>query len=258
MILRTMTTLLILPLCLTAAKEKHPLPDTERKQMQAGFREAIGKYTQALKESPKEVGLYSRRGDVHLFSGNFREAVKDFEKMIELDPSQDAPHWRLGIAYYYINNFKKGMDQFAKYHAYDNVDRENGVWKYFCQANLEGIPKAQGNMLPYTRFDRHPFPAVYDMLSGGKTTPEKILGDASASKESKAAKTRRLFFAHLYIGMHHEVLGEKEKALHHCRLATDNAFGRASKTYMWQVARIHYEQLAGGTFRVAGKKQKPE
>ncbi|MBT3469944.1 MAG: tetratricopeptide repeat protein [Opitutae bacterium] len=243
---------LLLPVFLFARDEKHPLPESERQEMQKQFKEDISDYTEHLSKSPKEVRLYSRRGDMHLFAGNFAKAVADFEKMIELDPSQDAPHWRLGIAYYYINDFKKGMDQFSKYHAYDAVDRENGVWKYFCQSCLEGIKKAEREMLPYTRFDRHPFPAIYDLLGGKEDmSPEKILKAAEVSKESESAKIRRFFFAHLYIGMWYEIQGNKEKAIKHLRLATANAYGRTSKTYMWQVARLQYEQLAGGTFRTA-------
>jgi lipoprotein NlpI len=244
--------LLLFPILLIAKDEKHPLPDSERKEMQTQFKEAISNYTELLSKKPKEVGLYSRRGDMHLFAGNFAKSVADFEKMIELDPSQDAPHWRLGIAYYYKNDFKKGMDQFSRYHAYDAVDRENGVWKYFCQGCHEGIKKAESEMLPYTRFDRHPFPDLYDLLGGKEDmSPEKILKAAEVSKESENAKIRRFFFAHLYIGMWHELHGNKEKAIKHLRLATANAYGRTSKTYMWQVARLQYEQLAGGTFRTA-------
>ena len=245
---------LLLPGLLLAEDDRHPLPEAERKDMHSQFKEAINRYTKALIKDPDNVGLHSRRGDTHLFAGNFGEAVADFEKMIKLDPSQDAPHWRLGIAYYYVNDFKKGMEQFAKYHAYDAVDRENGVWKFFCQANHEGIKKAQKYMLPYTRFDRHPFPAIYDLLAGKEDmATDTILKAAENSKESESAKVRRFFFAHLYIGMWHEIHGQKVKALTHLRLATANSYGRSTQTYMWQVARIHYEQLAGGTFRTPKK-----
>ena len=252
--LRIPATLLLLPLLALAKPQPHPLSQDQRQSLGEELAKAIKHYDTELAKTPDNVDLLSRRGDIHLFAGNFKKSISDFEKMIKLDPSTDAPHWRLGIAYYYANKFKKGMDQFAKYHAYDAVDRENGVWKFFCQANLESIEKAAGDMLPYTRFDRHPFPAIYDLLAGKDgTTPETILDAAKDSKESQSAKVRRYFFAHLYIGMWHEIHGDKEKALHHVRLATANQYGLSTRTYMWQVARIHYEQLSAGKYRIPSK-----
>ena len=253
--LRILAACLLLLLLGHAEADKHPLSPEQRKSLHASIDKAIAQYDAELKKAPESVDLLSRRGDMHLFAGHFKKSVADFEKMIQLDPSTDAPHWRLGIAYYYVDNFKKGMDQFSKYHAYDAVDRENGVWKFFCQANLEGIEKAQGQMLPYTRFDRHPFPDIYDLLAGkDNVTAESILKDAEDSKESQSAKVRRFFFAHLYIGMWHEIHGRKKDALHHLRLATANQYGLSTRTYMWQVARIHYEQLSAGNYRIREKK----
>ena len=246
---------LLIPILAHAQAEKHPLSQDQRNSLRSNIDQAIESYDAKLKKKPESVDLLSRRGDMYLFAGKFSKSVADFEKMIELDPTTDAPHWRLGIAYYYIDNFKKGMHQFSKYHAYDALDRENGVWKFFCQANLEGIEKAQQNMLPYTRFDRHPFPDVYDLLAGKNgITAESILKAAEESKESQSAKVRRLFFAHLYIGMWHEIHGRKKEALHHLNLATANQYGLSTRTYMWQVARIHYEQLSAGNYRIPLKK----
>ena len=249
--------LLALPLhAKIIARAKPPIAPEKAKQLQEKFQANIQHYTGILKKFPDSISVYSRRGDNHLFAGNFKEAIADYEKMIEIDRGQDAPHWRLGIAYYYENRFQKGMEQFAKYHAYDAVDRENGVWKFFCQANHHNIAKAQKEMLPYTRFDRHPFPAVYDLLAGKEgTTPESILQAAKDSKEPKSTKDLRVFFADFYIGMWYETQGNKEQALHHLWKATQNPTVQATGTYMWQVARIHYGQLAKGAFRIPKEKQ---
>ena len=48
---------LLLPVLLVAKDEKHPLPESERKEMQTQFKEAISHYTERLSKSPKEVGL---------------------------------------------------------------------------------------------------------------------------------------------------------------------------------------------------------
>jgi len=249
--------ILLLPIYLSAKDQPPPVSKELSEKLHKDFQDNIDHYTDLVKKFPENVRIYSRRGDNYLFAGKFKEAVADYEKMIELDPSQDAPHWRLGIAYYYINDFEKGMKQFAKYHAYDAVDRENGVWKFFCQASFHNIEKAQKEMLPYTKFDRHPFPAIYDLLEGKEdVSPESILKAAEESKEPPQYKIRRYFFAHLYIGMWHEIQGNKEEALKHLYKAAANEFGQGTETYMWQVARLHYNELNKGTFRIPKENQK--
>jgi lipoprotein NlpI len=256
-----MKALHVIPLLLTLPVQAEkvgthpPVTPEKAESLQAEFKANIDQYTELLKKYPDHIRLYSRRGDNHLFAGNFKESIADYEKMIQLDPSQDAPHWRLGIAYYYDNRFRKGMEQFAKYHAYDAVDRENGVWKFFCQANCDNITKAQKEMLPYTRFDRHPFPELYDLLEGKEgTNPESILQAAEDSKEDKITKDRRFFFAHFYIGMWYETQGIKDQAIQHLWKATYNPTVQATGTYMWQVARIHYDQLTKDKWRIPEEK----
>src|SRR5260221_12320632 len=130
----------------------------------------------AVSQMPDSVPLRSRRGDCHLFLAHFREAVADFEAMIALDPAQDAPHWRLGIAYYFEGEFAKAAKQFEKYHAYDGGDRENGIWKFLGDAKVHGPESARRAMLVYTRFDREPFPALYEIFSGAKSPADLFAG----------------------------------------------------------------------------------
>src|SRR5688572_20385898 len=149
-----------------------PLSAEERATMLAELNEQRVTLTEAIGKSPREVRLYSQRGDCHLFLGQFAAAVADFEKMIALDPAQDAPHWRLGIACYFTGQFAKSAKQFEKYHAYDGGDRENGIWKFLADVNVLGVGPAQRVMLEYTRFDREPFPSLYEMFAGRKSTAD--------------------------------------------------------------------------------------
>lgn len=197
----------------------------------------------ALAKTPDSVRLYSRRGDCHLFLARYPEAVADFEKMIALDPSQDAPHWRLGIAYYFARDFARAARQFEKYHAYDGGDRENGIWKFLSQARGETLEKARNEMLVYTRFDREPFPALYAMFAGERTTD-----DVFREIESKGLSRdeRVMFFANYYTGLNEAVLGNRERALELTRKAAASEWGQIAEggpAYMWQVARLHAARL---------------
>jgi lipoprotein NlpI len=226
---------------ITALADEPPLPVEARAKMLREFTEQIRKLDAAIAEAPGAVNLYSRRGDAHLLLGHFAEAVADFEKMIALDPTQDAPHWRLGIAYYFAADFAKASRQFEKYHAHDGGDRENGIWKFLGDVKTLGLEPARHAMLVYTRFDREPFPALYAMFAGEKTSAELF----AELKEKKLTDNESvMFFAHYYAGLNEELLGHREAALALLGKAVASPLGqRAEPTYMWQVARVHYERL---------------
>lgn len=211
--------------------------------MLAKFRRELAACDAALAKTPDSVPLLSRRGDRHLFLGAFAKAVADFEKMIALDPTQDAPHWRLGIAYYFAGDFAKSAKQFVKYHTYDARDRENGIWKFLAQKETDGLETARREMLEYTRFDREPFPALYEMFAGKKSTDEVFAEIAAKVLTDNGAV---MFFAHYYGGLNEALLGRREKARELLAKAVASPWGRTAEggpAYMWQCARLHAQRL---------------
>lgn len=225
------------------AAEADVISEETRTRMRADFSQQIATADAALAKDPQLVQAYSARGDARLFLGDFRGAVSDFEKMISLDPSLDAPHWRLGIAYYFAGDFVKSARQFEKYHAYDGRDRENGIWKFLAQAKTDGIEKARAGMLAYTRFDREPFPSLYEMFAG-KKTPDEVL--AEVAKKGLAADETVQFFANYYCGLEEDLRGHRARALELLGKAVASRAGRDARGgagYMWQVARLHWERL---------------
>lgn len=228
------------------AAEADALSEETRKQMRSEFSQQIAAADAALAKDPQLVQAYSSRGDARLFLGDFRGAVADFEKMIAIDPEQDAPHWRLGITYYFAGDFAKSVRQFEKYHAYDGRDRENGIWKFLAQAKADGIVKARTEMLAYTRFDREPFPSLYEMFAG-KKSPDDVLAEIS-KKEPVAGETVQ-FFANYYCGLEEDLRGHRARALELLGKAVASQAGRDARGgagYMWQVARLHWERLREG------------
>ncbi|MEO7317753.1 MAG: hypothetical protein ABIZ56_02060 [Chthoniobacteraceae bacterium] len=220
-----------------------PIPTDERAQMLAGFTAQIAKLDESIKAAPDSVRLYSQRGDAHLFLSAFAEAVADFEKMIALHPAEDAPHWRLGIAYYFTGAFAKSAKQFVKYHDHDGGDRENGIWKFLGDVKVLGLEPARRGMLIYTRFDREPFPALYAMFAGEKTTDELF---ADVKKKDLTGNATVTFFANYYAGLNEDILGHREKAMELLHKAVAGGWksrGGSEPSYMWQVARLHYETL---------------
>jgi lipoprotein NlpI len=233
----------ILPLVLLAAVAiaEEPIAPERRQQMLRQFEEQKTGIDAELKKDPESVEWLSRRGDLRLFLGDAKGAVEDFEKEIKIDPSHDAPHWRLGIAYYFVGDYAKSAAQFAKYHAYDDRDRENGVWQFLANAKVKGVEAARKEMLGYARFDREPFPDLYEMFAGKKTGADVL---ASAEKKGLKDDALVMFFAHYYIGLNEQLLGNAAAATDHLAKAVKLSFeARAGggPGYMSQVARLHYE-----------------
>ena len=213
---------------------------TEQQQM----RKQLEQLDEALKDDANNANLRTRRGDLRLFLGDAKGAVEEFEKEIALEPARDTPHWRLGIAYHFAGQFEKSAAQFAKYHAYDDRDRENGIWHFLATARVRGIEAARNSMLEYTRFDREPFPDLYDMLAGKKTGAEVLAG---AEKKGLKENALVMFFAHYYVGLNEQLLGNTAAANEHLATAVklaEQAGASGGPGYMGKVARLHYEARA--------------
>jgi len=224
---------------------EHPLTFERRADMQKRFNMDIAEATGEITADPKNVRAYSRRGDAHFFRADFERAVADYEKMVELDHTREASHWRRGIAYFYADRYKDGAHQFEIYNTFDNVDRENGIWRFFCQARAYGIKKARDGLLKYKKDDREPFPDVYRLFAQ-QVTPGPILQSIRDADVDDAEREKRLFYAQLYVGLNHAIEGDAPAALKHLREAVGNNWGPNAgygPRYMWHVGRLHYERL---------------
>lgn len=220
--------------------------ETATKQIQAGAEATVKQATAALVEQPDSISLLSQRGDAYFFLGQFDAAVRDYDRMAELDPKLDSSHWRRGIAWFYAGEFRQAAGQFERYHTFDQIDRENGIWRYLSQVKAYGRDKARQELLKYEKDDREPFPAVYQLFAG-KITPQEILDGIAAAKISEEEREKRLFYAQLYIGLNEAVEDRPESAARHLELAVANRWAPRSgygPRYMWHVGRLHARQLA--------------
>ena len=164
--------------------------------------------------------------------------------MVRLDPDIDASHWRLGIAYFFADQPEKGVAQFEKYHSFDDVDRENGIWRYLSQYKAGGAEKAKQELIRYEKDDREPFPAVYRLFDG-TMQPEQAL-DAISADLPATERDKRLFYTELYIGMHMVVKKKPNAAAQHLAQAVSREWPRRNgfgPNYMWHVARVQLEDL---------------
>jgi lipoprotein NlpI len=219
----------------------NPIPKAELSSIKSRYTAQEKGASIRLMENPNNVSAYSARGDARLFLGNFRGARNDYEKMIKLNPKLEVSHWRLGIAYFYLEEYDRAAHQFKIYHNYDQVDRENGIWRFMSQYKSDGMEVAREGLLKYKKDDRPPYPSLYSMFAG-TLTPEEVFERIDEEDFSERYRVRVLFHAYLYAGIYLELTEEaSDKSLSYLRKAAANGYGRATGTYMWQVARLHHQ-----------------
>lgn len=195
-------------------------------------------------KQPQAIGKYSSRGDAQMFLADFKAAVADYQSMVRLDPDTDTSHWRLGIALFFAGQPKEAAAQFDKYHAFDQIDRENGIWRFLSHYQAYGAEQARKELLKYEKDDRPPFPEVYRLFDGSMT-PEQVLKSIPEDL-SETQKNSRLFYSHLYIGMLQVVEGKNAEAKQSLAKAIENPWPQNAgfgPNYMWHVARLQYFEL---------------
>jgi lipoprotein NlpI len=243
MILRSILFLLLPLLTLLSQSRFNLLPALELSGIKEKYSELEKSLTSRVLRNPTEVSSYSSRGDARLFLGNFLGARMDYEKMINLNPKLEVSHWRLGIAYFYLSDFSKAARQFEIYHQYDNIDRENGIWRFMSQYKKSGLKIARRGLLNYSQDDRPPYPWLYSMFAGD-ISPEEVFIKIKEQHFPEKYALRVQFHAYFYVGIFLELTGDNpSRALEYLAQATTNEYGRQTGTYMWHVARLYHARL---------------
>ena len=88
-------------------------------------------------------------------------------------------------------------------------------------------------LLPVGRDGRTPMPEIYEMFAG-RLTQQQVL-------EAAGGDPRGQFYAHLYLALYQEALGQSDAARDSIMLAADSRFAAAGG-YMHGVAVVHRDQ----------------
>ncbi len=202
------------------------------------YDEGIRDLTAALKLVPVAPVTFQRRGELNFKAGHFKESVADFDRVIELTPDQGPHHWQRGISLFYAKRFEDGRKQFEQHQTVNPNDVENAAWHFLCAAHETGVTNARAKMLKVGRDGRVPMKEIEELYRG-TGSPERVL-DAAQRAMKENGDANALFYAHLYIGLYFDVLGEATKSREHISKAS-NEFG--AEHYMGDVARAHLRQL---------------
>ena len=213
-----------------------------RGQILAGLNEhakAIAEYDHALSLDPSAYPVYQPRGCEHFMLGHIEKSLADFDQYLKLNPSQAPYHWQRGISLYYAGRFDDGRKQFELHQTVNPADVENAVWHFLCTARQSGIEQARKTLTPIARDSRVPTMQVHALFAQ-KLKPEDVLAAARANDPSPEQLKQQLFYAHLYLGLYYEALGDAKLTREYIGLAAakSTAYG-----YMGAVARVHAEIL---------------
>ena len=201
--------------------------------------DALGDYTHALEAFPQMSELHNRRGALHFKMGRIDDSISDFDRAVKLDPPSDPYHWQRGISYYYAGRFAACIGQFERHRIVNADDVENAFWHFLCKAGQDGVEAARIGLLPVGPDARVPMMTIYALLRG-EAQVEDVLAAAKGASWSSARRDTALFYAHLYIGLYHEALGDRDAAKRHiAKAAREFRF----EHYMGDVARVHAERL---------------
>ena len=207
--------------------------------------EAVADFDQVLKLDPRAAAVYQHRGFEQFKLGHFTESIADFDKFIQLVPEQAPHHWQRGISLYYAGRFAEGRKQFESHQTVNPNDVENAVWHFLCTARTASVEKARAALIPIQGDTRVPMKEVHALFAG-KAKPEEVLAAAKAGSPTPARLNHQLFYAHLYLGLYYEAIGDEKLAREYIFKAEEQF---KDNDYMGEVARVHAE-----VFRKAEKK----
>lgn len=178
-------------------------------------------------------------GTKAFFAGKIEEALQQWDRQIAADPAAGPHHWQRGIALYYAGKFKEGRAQFESHQTVNSQDVENAAWHFLCVARLETVDAARKAFIPITADPRVPMKEIHALFAGSGTA-EAVLAAAERKAGDESLKNQKCY-AHLYLGLYQEALGQAEAAKGHLVKAAGEF---RMDHYMGKVAQVHC-QLRG-------------
>ena len=172
-------------------------------------------------------------------AGRLDEAAAGFDEVAALVPRAMPQLWQRGIALYYVGRYQDCREQFESHRLVNPNDVENAAWHFLCVARADSPDAALAALRPVGPDSRAPMREIYRMFRG-ELTPGEVM--AAGERAAEGGRASGLFFAHLYVGLYHEALGNDPDARVHLVAAADDRFAPAGG-YMHMVARVHVDQL---------------
>ena len=174
-----------------------------------------------------------REGVEAFFAAKPKESVAAFDQLLALAPDSKPQLWQRGLSLYYAGEFQEGREQFETHQTYNTNDVENAVWHFLCVARLEGVAAARMALIPIEGDPRIPMKQVHDLFAGKGSAADVL---AAATTGDDKAQRNQLCYAHLYLGLYFEALGDTDRAKEHILKAANDY---RMDHYMGRCAQVH-------------------
>ena len=174
----------------------------------------LQRLTSHLEADSHNPQVYIQRGMVYFKLGSITAAIGDFDRAEHLNPALTPYLWQRGLAYYYADRFADGAKQFEVDLTVNGHDVEETVWRYLCQAQVQGAPAARARLLP-VRHDARPVMAWVYKLFAGECDAETVLA------QYRDAGRRERFYSALYVGLYNEAERDEVRARQHITQAAE-------------------------------------
>jgi hypothetical protein len=161
------------------------------------------------------------------------ESAKAFDQLVLARPGSEPELWQRGLALYYAGRFDDGRRQFELHRTVNPADVENVAWHFACVARDQGADAARQAIIPVGADARVPMREVLELFAG-RAEPAAVLAAAEAGPEE--ARRNQRCFAHLYLGLYFEAIGDDDRARRHM-LEAAGPF--AMDHFMGRVAQLH-------------------
>ena len=185
-------------------------------------------------ETPKpDANALFREGVQAFYDAKPKESVAAFDRLIAIAPESKPQLWQRGLSLYLAGDFKGGREQFEVHQTVNSNDVENAAWHFICVARAESLEAAKKALIPISGDTRVPMKEVHDLFAG-KGTVEEVL-KAAETGEGEALQNHRCY-AHLYLGLYFEALGDEAKAKSHMLKAANDY---RMDHYMGKSAQVH-------------------
>jgi len=162
--------------------------------------------------------------------GQVADSAANFDRLAAMVPDSAPQLWQRGIALYYAGRYADCRAQFESHRTVNPDDVENAAWHFLCVARAESAEKARAALLPVGPDPRSPMREIYSMF-GGRLTPDAVVSAAGNRPQA-------VFYAHLYVGLYDEAIGNSKGALEHITLAAADRYADVGG-YMHTVAKVH-------------------
>ncbi len=188
----------------------------------------------SAQEAEKSANDWMEAGVDAFFEARIADSVAAFDAVVKAAPQAKPRLWQRGLALYYAERYQEGREQFEVHQTVNSHDVENAAWHFICVARLEDVKAARKALIPIKGDARVPMSQVHDLFAGTGSV-EAVLTAAGEGDDSPHRRNH-LCYAHLYLGLYFEALGQEEKAKEHIlKAATDYEMDH----YMGKTAVTH-------------------